>query len=265
MSILGKIIADKRIRVDLAKSSIPVSELEKGPLFRAERPSFREALRKPGPSVIAEFKRKSPSRGFINEGARPEIVIPGYEKAGAAAVSVLTDGYFDGSLDDLSTAFRSCSLPLLRKDFIIDEYQVVEARSAGASAILLIAAALEKRDLEKLAGMAFSLGLDVLFEIHNEVELEKCPQTISIVGVNNRNLETFEVNTGISVKLAPLIPDGCLRVSESGIGEPQKIFELADAGFDAFLIGETFMRSSDPGGMAFNFIHDIQNKKIPDR
>ncbi len=212
MNFLERIIADKRTEVARAKAIRPLRDLEHSALFNVPRPSMREALAQPGPSIIAEFKRKSPSKGDINRDASPQMVVPGYRRAGAAAVSVLTDAYFNGSLQDLSDAFGCTDIPLLRKDFIIDEYQLVEARSAGASAILLIAAALGSTELRDLAAMASSLELDVLFEVHCEEELEKCPQNISIIGVNNRNLETFAVDVATSLELAGKIPGG---ISES--------------------------------------------------
>ncbi|HYW95107.1 MAG TPA: indole-3-glycerol phosphate synthase TrpC [Bacteroidales bacterium] len=257
MTILERIIADKRVEVASAKSAVPLKELEKSPLFTAERPSFRLNIGRPGPSIIAEFKRKSPSKGFINATAKPDVIVPGYQAAGAAAISVLTDRYFSGSLDDLVTAFSCSGLPLLRKDFVIDEYQVFEARASGASAILLIATAMGQDELNRISSRALSLELDVLFEIHSEADLQKCPKNISIIGVNNRNLETFAVNTDVSIQLLKQIPDSCLKVSESGLGDPGTIASLLRAGFDAFLVGETFMRSPDPGKQAHRFIRDI--------
>ncbi len=257
MNILDQIIADKKGEVEKAKASKTIKVLEQSKLFSRPVPSFRNALLQPGPSVIAEFKRRSPSKGFINETAEPEVVLPGYERAGAAAISVLTDPYFSGNIHDLEKAAGCVGIPLLRKDFIIDEYQLIEAKSSGASAVLLIAAALDGNKLSELSFLAYSLGLDVLFEIHSERELDKCPERVSIIGVNNRNLETFEVDTGLSIKLAELIPPTCLKVSESGLSDPARIKELMDSGFDAFLIGETFMRSNDPGKKAGEFISAI--------
>ena len=261
MNVLEQIIAKKRVEIEKSKTLFPVEILRHSPLFNAVRPSFRASLDQPGPSVIAEFKRKSPSKGLINLTARPEDIVKAYEAAGAAAVSVLTDPHFSGTLQDLVTAFSYAGIPLLRKDFIIDPYQIFEARSAGASAILLIAAALEQDKLKELSALALSLDMDVLFEVHNEAELEKCPDNVSIIGVNNRNLETFVVNTEISMHLAGKIPGHCLKVSESGISDPGKIRTLSDAGYDAFLIGEAFMSSGDPGEEAARFINAINESK----
>ncbi len=257
MNFLEKIIAEKRSEIEKMRLLKPLKEMENDRSFLAGRPSFRAAVASPGPSIIAEFKRRSPSRGVIHETADPAEVACKYEKAGASAVSVLTDGHFGGNAGDLIRVTQKINIPVLRKDFIIDEYQVVEARQSGASAILLIASALSKKELTDLARLAHSLELDVLFEVHHEQELEKCPDGVSIIGVNNRDLETFAVNTEVSLELLEKLPDGNLKISESGISDPLKIRELYGAGFDGFLIGEYFMRNGDPGRQATGFIQEL--------
>ncbi len=258
--ILTTILREKEKEVWRRKKEIPYRTLERSPLFSAARRSLREALatHRP-PAVIAEFKRSSPSRGMIHEGARAAAIVPAYEAAGAAAVSVLTDTpFFGGHDDDLREARDHTSLPLLRKDFLLDEYQVVEARALGADAILLIAAALEKKQLHTLTRLALSLELDVLFEIHNPLELVKMPDEEVIVGVNNRDLTTFSVGIERSLEAAAVIPAGLVRVSESGLDDPHTVARLHQAGYHGFLIGEAFMRESDPGEACSTFLRQCE-------
>ncbi len=257
MSYLDKIIRAKRKEVSSMKEKIPVSFLEKATLYNGNRPSFYDSLMRTEPSVIAEFKRKSPSKGILNKDADIISVVRAYEQAGARAVSVLTDMHFDGRITDLSVAFESVSIPLLRKDFIIDEFQIHEARAAGASAILLIAAVLEKKEIEKFSLLATSLGLDVLLELHHKDEISKIPDEIRIIGINNRDLKTFEVNIDQSVKLAAMLPDDLIKVSESGISSVESIAALYREGFRAFLMGEIFMKGKEPGSAARDFIKGL--------
>ena len=257
MDILKKITENTRREVALRKEQVSLKTLESSVFFTRKMPSFRDALNMSGPSIIGEFKRKSPSSGIISS-REVEFVAKGYEQAGVSAISVLTDQTFFGGFDsDLLKAAAVTMLPLLRKDFIIDEYQVVEAKSIGASAILLIASVLDKDEIKNLAELAFSLGLDVLFEIHMEEELEKMNDRIRIIGVNNRNLNTFETDISQSAGLCSRLPGNCIRVAESGIKSPEDVLNLYNEGYDAFLIGETFMRSEDPGKTAKQFIEKI--------
>ncbi len=202
-----------------------------------------------GIAIIAELKKASPSKGLIRADFRPSVLARELEQAGAAALSVLTDGqFFQGSLDNLRQASASSSLPCLRKDFIVDEIQIVEARASQADAILLIVAALEQKELVRLAAMARSYGLDVLCEAHDEVELRRALDSgCDLIGINSRNLQTFEVNLETAFRLAEKIPATCVSVAESGIQSGADVGRLRSAGYDAFLIGESLMKSKNPG------------------
>jgi indole-3-glycerol phosphate synthase len=258
MDILDQIARTKREEVKRKRASEPAGILEKSQAFSRPVPSLFDALAKPGPSVIAEFKRRSPSKGEINLTADIEIVAAAYQDAGAAAMSVLTDyEFFGGNNADLEKARSVTSFPILRKDFVIDEYQIIEARSIGASAILLIGAILTKDEIARFASVAKGLGLDILFEIHDTADLEKISVDINIIGVNNRNLRTFGVNIENSAELLKYLPVNCLKVAESGISSPQDVTSLYTSGFDAFLIGEGFMKHKDPGVTAASFINEL--------
>jgi indole-3-glycerol phosphate synthase len=258
MNILGNIASYKRLEVKKRKVTNPVTLLEKSAFYGRKAPSFFTALAKPLPSLIGEFKRRSPSKGLINSSADIRQVAAGYQEAGIAAMSVLTDEkYFGGKNDDLREVAGSLTIPLLRKDFIVDEYQVVEAKSIGAGAILLIAAILTKQEVRIFSGLAGDLGLDVLFEIHDRKDLEKLNQNIRIIGVNNRNLQTFETSLDNSAALLRYLPRDCLKVAESGFHTPGEVNNLFSAGYDAFLIGEYFMRSVNPGLAASEFINEL--------
>ncbi len=211
--------------------------------------SFSRALAREGISVIAEFKRASPSKGDIRPDADIAAVAAAYERAGVSAMSVLTEErHFRGSLDDLRAARRACGLPLLRKDFIIDGYQLLEAAAAGADAVLLIAAALDDDRLAGLQRDAEAVGLECLVEVHDRNELERALETApAIIGINNRDLRTFDVDLGRSLNLIELVPDDVIVVGESGISDRKDVSRLAEAGFDAILVGETLMRAPDPG------------------
>jgi indole-3-glycerol phosphate synthase len=260
MNILEKIAAVKREEVKSRKKMKPVSLLEKSAFFKRRMPSFYDAVAKPGPSVIGEFKRKSPSGGDINPGADIRQVALGYQDAGTAAISVLTDErFFGGNNDDLQNVAGLIKVPLLRKDFIIDGYQVVEAKSIGAGAILLIASLLSKEEVETLSGMALDLGMDILFEIHDLTDLGKIGKNIKIVGVNNRNLKTFEISMENSDELLRHLPQDCLKVAESGIQTSEDVRRLFNKGYDAFLIGEKFMKSDEPGKSAAHFINNLKS------
>ena len=252
MNILDEIIAKKRERLEESKRRVPREQL----LLRAfevrqqsQRLSFRAALQRDGINIIAEFKRRSPSKGVIRAGAELGSIVRSYEAGGAAALSVLTEeDYFDGSLDDLGTATEAVVLPVLRKDFVFDDYQVYEASAAGASAVLLIVAALQDRELRSLRGLAEDeLGMETLVEVHNEEEMKRAAQCgAKLIGVNNRDLRTFEVSLDTSLRLASLAPRDALLVSESGLNEAADLRRLSEQGFHGFLIGESLMRASDP-------------------
>ena len=260
MNILDQIIEHKRREVANCRSSVPVKILEQAAFFSRPTVSLKESIRDNRKSgIIAEFKRRSPSKGVINGNAMPGQITWEYAEAGASALSVLTDqNFFGGSNDDLSLARRVNTCPILRKDFTIDEYQVVEAKAIGADAILLIAAVLSTEDSKRLASLAHSLSLEVLLEVHDERELlENLTVGADLIGVNNRNLKDFTVSTDISKKLSEFIPDGVIKVSESGISTPEAILELIAYGFEGFLIGENFMKQTDPGRAAADFIHSL--------
>jgi len=259
MNILDKIVADKRIEVNFRKSLIPLKQLEESVLFSRNSVSLAEALRNSTTGIIAEHKRRSPSKSVINQKSSVWDVAKGYETAGACGMSVLTDSkYFGGSLDDLLTARASVKLPLLRKEFIIDEYQLIEAKAYGADVCLLIAACLTRNEIQNLSELAKSLDLDVLLEVHNQEELEKSLMpSLDMLGVNNRNLKTFEVSLETSKNLSTKIPNDFVKVSESGISSVEAIKELRSYGYKGFLIGENFMKTEDPASSAIEFVNKL--------
>tara|TARA_S200000501_G_scaffold267586_1_gene251315 strand:+ start:2128 stop:2913 length:786 start_codon:yes stop_codon:yes gene_type:complete len=260
MTILEKIIAHKKKEVSWRKSSFPLPFLEKTPLFESSTISLSEQIINNSSGIIAEHKRRSPSKPKINNKISLDDVVKGYEQAGVCGMSILTDTqFFGGSLEDLVTARKLCNKPLLRKDFIIDEYQLIESKAHGADVILLIAASLPRKDILRLSTSAKNLGLEVLLEVHNEEELERgLMPTIDLLGVNNRNLKTFEVSIQISLELAAKIPDDFVKVSESGISSVAAIQELKKVGYSGFLIGEKFMKTTNPGQAATEFINIIE-------
>ncbi len=255
MTILDEIIKHKKAEVALRKKLISIDDLKLMPKFKSEVPSLSEfLLSEKHTGIIAEYKRKSPSKGIINDHSTVGDVTGGYEKAMVSAISILTDlEYFGGSTDDLIEAAQVVNIPLLRKDFIVDEFQIYEAKAIGASAILLIAASLSKNEVHKFAHLAKEIGLEVLFEIHNESELEKISDYVNIVGVNNRDLKTFKVDVNQSINLAGIIPDKFIKISESGISDPSTIKMLKTYGYKGFLMGETFMKEKDPGEACLKF------------
>lgn len=259
MNILDKIIIDKRQEVLLKKSIIPVSQLENSILFERNTISLSKNLRASSTGIIAEHKRRSPSKAEINYNFTVEEVVKGYENAGVCGISILTDGkYFGGSLDDLLVARAVVNLPLLRKEFVIDEYQILEAKAFGADAILLIAAVLTREEIKNLSQFAQSLALEVLLEVHDETELEKAIMpSLDIIGVNNRSLKTFEVSLENSKKLISEIPNEFVKISESGISSVNVIKKLQNIGYQGFLIGETFMKTANAGDAAKEFITNI--------
>ena len=254
-TFLSTILASTRTTLDAAKESVPVARLERRATQHRPR-GWAAALRSKaatGPAVIAEIKKASPSKGLIRADFDPEWLARRYRAGGAAALSVLTDEpFFQGSLRNLELASAAAPLPCLRKDFIIDEYQIVEARAHRADAILLIAAALRRGELKRFSAAAHALALDVLVEVHSSDELDEVLEALGdsgadAIGVNNRDLRTFEVNPETSLSLVDRIPSSVVRVTESGISTNEDITRLRKAGFDAFLIGESLMRQPDPG------------------
>lgn len=248
MTILDEIIDNKRKELALAIERTTIRDLEKRKFFSRPILSMTDYIIDPDKTgIIAEFKRRSPSRGIINADVTIEEVTTGYFRSGASALSILTDNaYFGGSESDLTRARELNSIPILRKDFILDEYQVVEAKAMGADAILLIAAVLSAAQVLQLARFARSLGMQVLLELHGRSELDRLCEFVDMVGVNNRDLNTFEVDMEVSLELAGEIPTEFVRISESGITSPLVIKKLRSAGFQGFLIGENFMRAPDP-------------------
>ncbi len=260
MNILDKIVKDKYKEVDLKKSLIPTKQLEASALFTREAFSLANALRNSQTGIIAEHKRRSPSKGTINQNTNVGQVAKGYQKAGVCGMSVLTDiKYFGGSLEDLLLARASVEMPLLRKEFIIDEYQILEAKAHGADVILLIAAVLSRVEIKTFSELAKSLDLDVLLEVHNKEELHKSIMpSLDMMGVNNRNLKTFEVSLATSKSLSEFIPDDFVKVSESGISSIEAINGLKQYGYQGFLIGENFMKTDNPGQSATEFIQKLK-------
>ena len=257
-NILDKIIANKRLEVERHKKDTPINELEKRLSTITTPASFKEAIKNSRTGIIAEFKRRSPSRDWIFKDAKIEDVIPLYSHNGASAISVLTDmDFFGGELADLELAGSLTKTPLLRKDFVVDEYQLYQAKISGASAVLLIASALTIEETKQLAKKAKELNLDVLLEIHNEQELHHINDKVDVVGVNNRNLGTFVTDIQISFDLANKIPDDFIKISESGISQPQTVIDLQQAGYKGFLMGENFMKTSNPGKALEDFINQL--------
>ena len=248
MSIrLDDIVQATRDSIARRKRQRPIAELERELGAPTEGRPFQEALAHPGTSLIAEHKRRSPSAGVIRDGSSVTEIVQAYERGGAAAISVLTEeAHFGGSLEDLYEARRATQLPILRKDFSVDPYQLYEAKVAGADAVLLVVGSLRKHELERLYGDAQALDLDAIVEVHNEEELECALELdVDVIGINNRNLEDFTVDIQTTVDLLAAIPTGKTVVSESGIRSRQEIEELERVGVDAVLIGETLMRAMD--------------------
>ena len=256
-SILDRIVTDKHTEVALRKQLIPIKQLEHSVLFEHQSPSLSTRLINSTSGLITEHKRRSPSKDCINQNLNVQDVAKGYETAGACGMSVLTDmKYFGGSLEDLLNSRASCEIPLLRKEFIIDTYQIIEAKAYGADVILLIAAILSRDEIQAFSRLAQSLGMEVLLEIHNEDELQKSIMpSLNMIGVNNRNLKTFEVSLETSKTLSGLIPDEFVKISESGIRTVEDIKSLQPYGYKGFLIGESFMKTENPGAAAADFIN----------
>lgn len=260
MTILDKIVLRKKEEVGQAKQRVSIRQLEQGLHFNRNPHSFKQfLLDEQRTGIIAEFKRRSPSKGIINDQASVAEVTKAYAAAGASALSVLTDvDFFGGHTDDLLAARAANDIPILRKDFMIDEYQLIEAKALGADIILLIAAILTPEEVRNLAAVAKGLGLNVLLEVHNEEELNRsiCAD-LDAIGVNNRNLADFTVNIQTSFDLVNKIPNEFLKISESAISAVETIKDLKTAGFNGFLIGENFMKTSDPGAAIRHFVGEL--------
>jgi indole-3-glycerol phosphate synthase len=259
MTILEDIINHKKTEVKKAKNKTSLSTLERSRFFQRSTLSLSSEIMNPDKTgIIAEFKRKSPSKGTINDQSSIEEVTTGYFRSGASGLSILTDTeFFGGSITDLKRARSLNQIPILRKDFIIDEYQIAESKAIGADVVLLIAAVLEKDRLKELAFYARKLQLEVLLEIHEASELDHLNEYVNIVGVNNRDLKTFKVDVERSIRLAYDIPNGFVKISESGIHSSLIIKTLRGCGYQGFLIGESFMRSPEPAKAFSDFVENI--------
>ncbi|MDO9374960.1 MAG: indole-3-glycerol phosphate synthase TrpC [Ferruginibacter sp.] len=263
MNILDTIIEHKKIEVAQAKERVPFDELKNGKFYDRDIISLKQLLNDDSKTgIIAEFKRRSPSKGIINDTADVAEVTRAYTANGASCLSILTDEhFFGGTVADIAAA-RFNNIPILRKDFMIDEYQVSEARAMGADVILLIAACLSPDRVKELARFATSLNLEVLLEIHNEEELAHICDETEIVGVNNRDLKTFVVDIQRSIELSKKIPANKIKIAESGIHDVETICTFRDAGFKGFLIGENFMKQADPTIAFARFVEQLKSKSI---
>jgi indole-3-glycerol phosphate synthase len=270
--ILEEIVTRKRADLTLQKEAVSLHQMRRlaeerlqqdADLRRqsgAPRLSMRQALAASSTGIISEFKRRSPSKGWIKQEADPTVIPPSYEAAGASALSILTDEpFFGGTLHDVQQARPLVHIPILRKDFTVDPYQIYQARAVGANAVLLIAACLTKAEANEFTALAHALELEVLLEVHSPEELAYVSEQTDMVGVNNRHLGTFHTDVENSFQLARLLPQDKLLVSESGISNPQTVHRLREAGFRGFLIGECFMKTADPGQSLATFIHQLKS------
>jgi indole-3-glycerol phosphate synthase len=259
-NILDEIITERKKTVAQLKSIVPMQAWEMMPFYERTCLSLRRRLMDRNlTGIIAEFKRASPSKGIINDNADLADVLLNYQLSGAVGVSVLTEPvYFNGSNDDLIIARESVEIPVLRKDFIFDEYQVAESKAMGADVILLIAACLTPAEVKRLATFANNTGLEVLLELHDETELDHICDAVSLIGVNNRNLKTMEVDIERSLRMAEKIPGDKIKIAESGISNTETIRVFRDAGFKGFLIGEKFMKETDPGIAFKQFVQQLK-------
>lgn len=257
MTILDKIIERKKQEIKESKSKISLQQLEDSEFFGRKTFSLKETLKSKS-GIIAEFKRQSPSKGVINDKVTPLEVAANYEKYGASAISILTDkDFFGGSFEDILNVRKHINIPVLRKDFMIDEYQLYEAKSIGADVILLIAACLSPAQVQEFIALAHNLDLEVLLEIHTEEELKHIDKNIDFVGINNRNLKDFKVNLQHSVDLKNKLPKKVLSIAESGIYSEEDFKFLKGKGFDRFLMGEYFMKDENPGKKFSEFVNNV--------
>ena len=260
MNILDTIVAKKRLEVENSKMLQPLDLLEKSPYYNRTCISISKSLQEPGATgIIAEHKRKSPSKGIINDQLNINEVVSAYQAAGASAVSILTDEtFFGGSNDDILSVRNSLTIPILRKEFIVDAYQIHEAKSIGADLILLIAACLTPSEVKSFAALANQLGMEVLLELHDEDECSHICEEVQLVGINNRSLKTFSVNIERSLEMAAKIPSDKIKVAESGINQASEVKIFREHGYKGFLIGENFMKTSRPGDSLRSFINDLE-------
>ncbi len=259
MTILDSILENKRIEIEERKKITQIKVLEKSSFFEKKPLSLKTNLLNSQTGIIAEFKRKSPSKGWINQLATVTSVVKGYELYGASGISILADNkYFAGSPDDIRYVREMINTPILFKEFIVDEYQIYEAKSVGADVILLIAAALTKDEVLKLSSTAHTLGMEVLLEIHSAEEVKYICNNVDMVGVNNRNLNTFDTNVETSLLLGKYIPDSVVKIAESGISDTETVSLLRTAGFRGFLMGENFMKEMQPPLALKNFIEKLR-------
>lgn len=256
MTILDKIVENKRAELELMKKALPVEVLKESEYFLRDGFSMKQSLANSNTGIISEFKRRSPSKGFIKEGAIVTEITPGYEAAGASGISVLADkDFFAGGAPDVKAARGVVKhTPILFKEFLIDEYQLYLAKASGADVILLIASIMDVATCHRLAAKAKELGLEILLELYEPEEVSHIHPTVDMVGINNRNLKTFEVDLAASIKLCNSIPDDYLKVSESGISDPETVKMLRKEGFRGFLMGENFMKQADPAKGLAEFI-----------
>lgn len=262
--ILDKIVAFKQKEVGASKEKHSLASLQNVPMYKRANRSMSQALvSKNSSGIIAEFKRKSPSKGWIHREANVAKIVKSYQDAGVAGISCLTDHhFFGGSKDDFETSRLAFSGPILRKDFIIDSYQIHESKSMGADVILLIASILTKEEITEFTTLAHDLGLEVLLELHERKELMKIDLNVDMIGVNNRDLKTFHVSIQHSIDMKKDLPNEHVLISESGLDNVETVFKLYQEGFQGFLMGEYFMKTEDPGKTASSFINDFQNHKI---
>jgi len=257
MNILDQIVQRKKEEIEFSKSKISVQLLKYSAFFERKTYSLKKTI-KTKSGIIAEFKRQSPSKGIINNTISPLEVTSAYEKSGASAISVLTDqDFFGGSFDDIIQIRQQISIPILRKDFMVDEYQFYEAKNMGADIVLLIAACLSVSQVDEFTDLAHQLGLEVLLEIHTEEELQHYNKNIDLVGINNRNLKDFRVDLEHSVQLKNLLPKETFSVAESGIYSIEDFLYLKEKGFDGFLMGEYFMKDENPGNKFREFVLNV--------
>ncbi|QIK16773.1 indole-3-glycerol phosphate synthase TrpC [Blattabacterium sp. DPU] len=261
MNLLEKIVSIKKKEVYQNKITHPIKKLENSILFKRKTFSLVKNITKSHTGIIAEFKCKSPSKGIINNTVSVEKVVKDYELAGVSGISILTDQYFfSGEKKNIKKSRSIVSLPILRKDFIIDEYQIIESKSIGADVILLIAGILSKNQITKFSKLAKNIGLEIIIEIHNEFEINKITDNLDIVGINNRDLQTFVVDYNNCLRLSSKISNNYIKIAESGINNVNHIFQLKKKGFKGFLIGEHFMRKKNPGKICKDFIKSLSKK-----
>ncbi len=262
MDILERIVTHKKKEVAENKLQIKISNFTQSPMFKEATYSLKKSLNTANSSgIIAEHKRKSPSLGFINEHTVAAEICEGYQTAGAACVSILTDNHFFGGTNyDVTSARKKLHIPILRKEFIVDEYQIFETKALGADVILLIAECLTKKEVLDFSKTAYNLGLEILLEIHSANQLEKINDFVTCIGINNRNLKTFVTDFDASMRLAEQLPNKFVKISESGLSKPETVLSLRNAGFKGFLMGEAFMKTEKPADALEKFIETINEK-----